>query len=205
MPWSTINLVITYLYAIFNLNPAIASASLDPFSDTPKNDTITIGLLVDNLQDGRQAIFAAQMAINQSNLGTGKNGNIFKLAIRETDGPWGKASTMVAELIYEEAAVALIGALDGRTAHLAEQVTAKSQIPYIETHATDPTLSRAFVPWFFRMVPNDYQVSTALTNHIYEQNKFSRVAIISDSTYDGKMAFLTFEKIITKNPKPKTV
>jgi ABC-type branched-subunit amino acid transport system substrate-binding protein len=115
------------------------------------------------------------------------------------DGPWGQASNKTVELIYEEMAVAIVGALDGRTAHLAEQVTAKSQIPYIETKATDPSLSKAFVPWFFRLIPNDYQVAKALTKDIYEQNNFSRVAIISDSSYDSKMASQAIKRIIREN------
>jgi ABC-type branched-subunit amino acid transport system substrate-binding protein len=187
-----------------NLNAAMPSTAYEPIIYTPPNDTITIGLLVDNLQNGQQAIIAAQLAIKQTNLIIGKSGNFFKLAIRETDGPWGQASNKTAELIYDEKVVAIVGVLNGRTAHLAEQVTAKSQITYIETLATDPTLSKAFVPWFFRVVPNDYQVSMALAKDIYERSMFSRVAIISDSSYDGKMASSTLKKVISgknlKNP-----
>lgn len=199
MPWPPTKLLIPYLLVVFNLNSAVTSAAFDSFSDNPKEDTITIGLLVDNLQDGEQAILAAQLAINQSNLDVGESGSLFKLAVREMDGPWGQASNKTVELIYEEMAVAIVGALDGRMAHLAEQVTAKSQIPYIETKATDPSLSKAFVPWFFRLIPNDYQVAKALTKDIYEQNNFSRVAIISDSSYDSKMASQAIKRIIREN------
>jgi ABC-type branched-subunit amino acid transport system substrate-binding protein len=199
MPWSSLTLVLSFLYAVFNLNATIASVAIDSYFDSQKKDTITIGLLVDNLQDGEQAILAAQLAINQSNLDRGESGSLFKLAVREMDGPWGQASNKTVELIYEEMAVAIVGALDGRTAHLAEQVTAKSQIPYIETKATDPSLSKAFVPWFFRLIPNDYQVAKALTKDIYEQNNFSQVAIISDSSYDSKIASQAIKRIIREN------
>jgi branched-chain amino acid transport system substrate-binding protein len=209
MPWPPTILLIPYLFVVFNLNSAITSAAFESFSDNPKEDTITIGLLVDNLQDGEQAILAAQLAINQSNLDRGESGSLFKLAIREMDGPWGQASNKTVELIYEEMAVAIVGALDGRMAHLAEQVSAKSQIPYIETKAADPSLSKAFVPWFFRIVPNDIQIAKALVIDIYDQNKYSRVAIISDRSYDGNLATMALEKVIEdkklRNPTYFTV
>jgi branched-chain amino acid transport system substrate-binding protein len=120
------------------------------------------------------------------------------LEYRVTDGLWGQASNMAVELIYEEKAVAIVGALDGRTSHLAEQVTAKSHVPYIETYASDPTLSKAFVPWFFQIIPNDYQVSKTFIEDIYNKHNLSKVAIISDNTYDGNIASSTFKKTISE-------
>jgi branched-chain amino acid transport system substrate-binding protein len=198
MSWSVIGVVIPLLYTAFGLIPSHVNLDIDSSYNVYKSDTITLGLLVNNLQEAQQTIHAAQMAINQENINVGQNGIFIKLAVKATDGPWGQASTKTAELIYEDDVVAIIGSLDGRTAHLTEQVTAKSQIPYIETHATDPTLSKAFVPWFFRVVPNDYQASRALAKDIYERRKFSRVAVISDNSYDGKMASTTFEKVIAE-------
>jgi branched-chain amino acid transport system substrate-binding protein len=154
----------------------------------PSADTITIGLLVENIHKGKDVTQAARLAIDSHNQGQPPPDNIFKLAIRFTDGPWGQAANRTVELIYQENAVALVGSLDGRTAHLVEQVTAKSHIPYLETKATDPTLSKAFVPWFFRLVPNDDQIAGAIVGNIYEEMGYSRVAVITDNTYDSNKA-----------------
>ena len=64
--------------------------------------------------------------------------------------------------------------------------------------ASDPTLSQAFVPWFFNCVPNDLQQSSILIKEIYQKDKSQKVAIVSDSTYDSRMAVRSFLKIIKK-------
>ena len=46
-----------------------------------------------------------------------------------------------------------MGSHDGRNAHLVEQVATKSQVVFLSAWASDPTLSQAFVPWFFSCVP----------------------------------------------------
>ncbi len=78
----------------------------------------------------------------------GFNGSPFKLVVRTTEGPWGAGSKESVGLVYEDEVRAIVGSLDGRNAHLAEQVVAKSHLVYMETKATDPTLSQAYVPWF---------------------------------------------------------
>lgn len=177
---------------------AIARPDLNSYLSYRQPDTITIGLLVENEQKGLDAVNAAQLAITQANQSHTGSNKIFKLAIRNTDGPWGQASNKTVELIYDEKAVAVVGVLNGRTAHLAEQVTAKSHIPYLETKATDPTLSKAFVPWFFRLVPNDDQIAKAIVSDIYRERNFSTVAVISDQTYDDVRAVISFKKMISE-------
>ena len=75
-------------------------------------------------------------------------------------------------MIYEDHVSLIVTALDGRNAHLAEQVTAKSHVVMLSTQSSDPTLSRAYVPWYFRMVPDDLQQSEIFVKEIYVKRKF---------------------------------
>lgn len=164
-----------------------------------KRDTVVIGILVNEETDNVLNIQAAQIAIDQANTESNKQGLIFRLETRRTDGPWGQASKKAVELIYDEKAVAIVGVLDGRTAHLAEQVATRSHTPYIETKATDPTLSKAFVPWFFQIVHNDQQVAEALVSDIYADNIQARVAVLYEDNYDEKMALSSLQDVVKSN------
>ncbi len=194
-----ITLVFPFLYALLWINP-VKDPGLEINQNLviQKTDTITIGLLLESAEADQDAIQAAQLAVNVANKSGDNQGTYFNLVHRATEGPWGQASNKCVELIFEEKAVAIVGSLNGRTAHLAEQVIAKSHIPYLETKATDATLSKAFVPWFFRLVPNDQQISVALAENIYYRNKYAKVAVLSDHTYDSKKAVETFNKVIAE-------
>ena len=106
---------------------------------------MTIGLLVPD-RSHAGVIQAAELAIaNANHTITGRA--VFKLAVRTTEGPWGAGSKESVGLVYEDESRVMIGSLDGRNGHLAEQVATKSPLTYMETFATEPTLSQAFVPF----------------------------------------------------------
>lgn len=147
---------------------------------------MTIGLLVpDNSYTG--VIGAAELAIQEANERGGFKGSPFKLVVRTTEGPWGAGSKESVALVYENDVRAIVGSLDGRNAHLAEQVAAKSHVVYLETRATDPTLSQAYVPWFIRNVPNDNQQAKAILDLIGEEGAENTAILVSES-YDTRYA-----------------
>ncbi|MCD4709814.1 MAG: ABC transporter substrate-binding protein, partial [Bacteroidales bacterium] len=92
---------------------------------------------------------------------------------------------------------AIIGSLDGRNGHLAEQVATKSHLTYIETFATEPTLSQAFVPWFMRVVPNDNQQSAAILNQIGKEGG-GTIGILSTEAYDTRYAVKSLTKAVVR-------
>ena len=96
-----------------------------------------------------------------------------------------------------------MGSLDGRNAHLAEQVATKTHIVYLSAWASDPTLSQAFVPWYFRCVPSDRQQARTLVNEIYIEKKLTRIGIISTDDYDSKLGASAFLKITESEKKPQ--
>lgn len=160
--------------------------------------TINIGLLIPDLSN-TQFIWAAEQAVVKANKSGGFQNQDFKLVVRSTEGLWGAGSKESVAFVYEDEVCAIIGSLDGRNAHLAEQVAAKSHVCYIEAYATDPTLSQAFVPWFMRVVPNDDQQAVALVGLIIK-NGGGKIGILSTDSYDANYAV----KSLTKEATHKT-
>jgi len=166
-------------------------------------DTIKIGLLIKN-RNSVAAINGAEIAIQEANDKGGCNGKPFKLEIRFMEGPWGTGSKEAVSLIFEEKVWAIMGSHDGRNAHLAEQATAKTRIVFLSAWAADPTLSQAFVPWYFSCVPNNTQQAEVLTDKINNRNNFRKVAVISENTYDAGFALKSFVNKITISSKTDT-
>jgi branched-chain amino acid transport system substrate-binding protein len=155
--------------------------------------SVNIGLLIPD-NKSMSARNGAEMAIRKANENGGFNGRLFRLVVRSTEGPWGTGSGEAANLIFEDKVWAILGSDDGRNAHLVEQVIAKTHMVFLSARASDPTLSKAFVPWFFNCVPNDLQQADALIDEIYNKRKINKIAVVSDDGYDSKMASESFLK-----------
>jgi len=156
-------------------------------------DTIAIGLLISDirLQEARRG---AELAVQKANQDKQLNGKIVKLITRSMEGPWGTGAKQTVDLVFNQKVWAIIGSHDGRNAHLAEQVIAKTQVSYISAWAGDPSLYQAYVPWYFSMVPNDIQQARALVQEIYQHKKYNTVAVLSDQEYDAETAINYFKE-----------
>jgi branched-chain amino acid transport system substrate-binding protein len=193
------NLFLSAMIFLFALSSLISP--IHSFSQT----TIKLGFLIRDKNDV-SAQQAAELAIEDANATGGYKGQKFELVTRSCDGPWGITSKQAVALIYEDQVPIVVTALDGRNAHLAEQVTAKSQVVMLSTLSSDPTLSRAYVPWYFRMVPDDKQQAEVLVEQIYRTDKATKVAVIALDSYDGKMSAETFRDMAKEKgyPTPET-
>jgi branched-chain amino acid transport system substrate-binding protein len=162
--------------------------------------TIKIGLLIKDSTyiSGMQG---AELAVRNANEKGGMNGSNFKLVVRSMEGPWGTGSKQAVNLIFQENVWALLGSHDGRNAHLVEQAATRTIVVLVSAWTGDPTLSQAFVPWFYNCVPNDRQQAIAITEEIFNKQKVKKVAVIYDSDYDSKQvlnSFLDETKLKTK-------
>ncbi len=155
--------------------------------------TVKIGLLIpDNKSLATK--YGAELAIRKANEKGGFNGRPFQLVVRSMEGPWGTGSKEAVNLIFEDEVWAIMGSHDGRNAHLVEQVITKARIVFLSAWASDPTLSQAFVPWYFSCVPNDLQQADVLIEEIYNKRKINKIAAVSDNGYDSKLALKSFVK-----------
>ena len=178
------SLLLILIFSIITGLPAIH----DPAQQQPP---IKIGLLIPDSKS-IAASQGAELAIRKANEKGGLNGTPFQLVVRSMEGPWGTGSKEAVSLIFEEKVWAILGSHDGRNAHLVEQACTKAGVVFVSAWASDPTLSQAFVPWFFNCVPTDIQQAEALFEEIYNARNFTRAAIISDNDYDSKQGLNSF-------------
>jgi len=155
--------------------------------------TVRIGLLIQD-KGSLAAQQGAELAVRRANEKGGIFGRPVELVVRSMEGPWGTGSKQAVDLIFKENVWALLGSHDGRNAHLVEQAATRSIVVFVSAWSSDPTLSQAYVPWFFNCVPNDDQQAETLVGEIYTSRKLSRVATIVDDTYESNQALKGFLK-----------
>jgi branched-chain amino acid transport system substrate-binding protein len=163
--------------------------------------SVKIGLLIP-YKKSNSARQGAELAIIEANEKGGYNGRPFRLVVRSMEGPWGTGSKEAVNLIFSDEVTAIMGSHDGRNAHLVEQVTTKTRIVFLSAWATDPTLSQAFVPWYFSCIANDLQQADVLIKTIYEKRVNAKIAIISLDDYDSKLSLESFLKRTKADGKP---
>lgn len=167
--------------------------------DIKRNDVVKVGLLIPKqgirAKEGLAVRQGAEMAIAEANTSGGFAGRPFKLIVRSDDGPWKSGSKKIVQLVFEDDVWAILGSLDGRSAHLAEQIITKGRVVLVSPWATDPTLTQIKIPWFFRCVPDDRQQARALVKEIFQVRLLKRVATVAEETYDAHMAATTFVQI----------
>ncbi len=159
------------------------------------DNIIKIGLLVSNTRSVA-AQNAAEMAIDQANEKEGNGGLHFQLVVRSMEGPWGTGSKEAVNLVFKEKVWAIMGSHNARNAHLVEQVISKTSVVFLSAWASDPTLSQAFIPWYFSCVPNDIQQADALIEEIYNKRKITKIAIVIDKGYDSNLTLKSLLKEI---------
>ena len=148
---------------------------------------IKIGLLISN-DSHIEAKLGAEAAVLETNRNGGINGKPIELITYSMEGPWGTGSKKVVDLVFKEKVWAILGSHDTRNAHLVEQVITKTHIVFLSAWASDPSLSQAFVPWYFSCVPNNNQQAKMFIKEIYNKNNIAKIAIVSDKNYESKLA-----------------
>lgn len=152
---------------------------------------VNIGLLIQD-KSSLAARQGAELAIKLANKQMEGSTPPFQLITKSMEGPWGTGAKQAIDLIFENEVWALLGSHDGRNAHLVEQAATKSTVVLVSAWSSDPTLSQAFVPWFFNCVPNDRQQAEGFIEEIYNRRNFTRVVTIADNTYDSNLALKNF-------------
>ena len=137
---------------------------------------------------------AQNLQSTYANQKAGATGKHYILDTKSLAGTWGTGSKKAVSLIFDDKVCAIMGSCDGGNAHLIEQVATKSRVVFLSAWSGDPTLSKAFIPWFFNCVPNYNQQADILIEEIYKKRKLWKIAIISDIAYDSKSARDSFKR-----------
>ncbi len=162
-------------------------------------EVVKVGLLVPDSGSraplGLAARHGAELAVARANRLGGIGGRPIKLIPRSMEGPWGSGSKEVVNLVFEEQVWAVLGALNGRNAHVAEQVVTKGLVALVSPWASDPTLTQVYTPWIFRSVPDDRQQARALAHEIFRARGLRRVATVAEDVYDARVAAAAFNRV----------
>ena len=125
------------------------------------------------------------MAVKEANTQGGYRGLPFEVVFRPNDGPWGMGAKQAVRLTYEDEVWAILGALDGHHAHLAELIAAKAWIPVVTPSASDLTIDYANVPWVFRCMPDDAQQAGMLVRHAGRRG-YKRTVVLSEGERESR-------------------
>ncbi|MGO8819146.1 MAG: ABC transporter substrate-binding protein [Terriglobia bacterium] len=142
--------------------------------------------------EGQELRRAAEMAIEEENAASLPGGLRLALAVRDETGPWGRASSEIVHLVFDDQAVALITSTDGGAAHLAEQVANKIGVPIL-TLSSDTATTEINLPWLFRMGPTDAVQARVFARDIYQNQKLQHVALLTQDDHDGRAGGEEFE------------
>jgi len=149
--------------------------------------TTVIGLFVPmngpDAPAGLEVQRGAALALEEA----GTPGRRFRLVSAASDVPWSAATGALVRLIYDQDAAAVIGALDAATAHLAEQVItrARGEAVFVTPWASEVSLTRVQIPWFFSVVPDDRRQAVALAREAFDARPEARVAVWVGSGLDA--------------------
>ena len=154
--------------------------------------------------EGQALLLAAQLAIEDEAASPLPEGRRLSIVPRDESGPWGRASNVIVQFVYEDRAVAIVTSLAGGSAHIAEQVGNKVGIPIV-TLSTDPTTTQINLPWIFRLGPTDTQQARAFARDIYIACKLKQVLLITENNHDGRIGGEEFQKAARASNAPPVV
>jgi branched-chain amino acid transport system substrate-binding protein len=147
---------------------------------------------------------ATRLAVERANAAGGYEGRPFRLVPVWSKDPWGSGIASLARTIYRENVRAVIGGVDGPSAHLAEQVVAKARLPLINPASTDETVNMANVPWTFTFMPTDTRQAEALAGEIMSRGASGEALIVSATDHDSRrLASELLGALTQKGPSPR--
>ncbi len=168
---------------------------------TAKPDEVTevrIGFLgpVENHPDqklGLMMLKGAQLAIDEANAAGGYGGKPFKLMIHNDQAVWGASSNEIVKMVYDEKVWAMLGSISGDSTHIALRVTLKTEVPIVNSAATDPTIPETIIPWYLTTLQDDRVQSYTLARRIYTDLGLQKVALLRVNDRYGRFGVLKFK------------
>ncbi len=142
---------------------------------------------------------AARLAVEQANAQGGFNGRSFRLIPAWSDQPWKAGVGGLARLVYHDRVWALVGGIDGATAHLAEQVVAKARLPLVCPASSDRTANVANVPWMFSVLPGDHLQAPLLAGVLAARGDARGFCFVSAQDHDSRVFLGELERALKRH------
>jgi branched-chain amino acid transport system substrate-binding protein len=139
---------------------------------------------------------AAELATLDANTQGGYRGKPFRLVPVWSANPWGTGVSALARIAYQDKVWAILGGLDGPTAHLAEQVVAKARLPLVSPTSSDRTANVANVPWMFSVLPGDHRQVPCLAEVLATRAGARGFSFISAQDHDSRLFLAELERAL---------
>ncbi len=161
-------------------------------------DEVRIGFLgpVENHPDeklGRMMLNGSQLAIEEANARGGYGGKPFKLMVHNDNATWGASSNEIVKMAYDDKVWAMLGSISGDSTHIGLRVTLKTEVPIVNSAATDPTIPETIIPWYLTTIQDDRVQGYTLARRIYSDLKLERVALLRVNDRYGRFGVLKFK------------
>jgi branched-chain amino acid transport system substrate-binding protein len=138
----------------------------------------------------------AVLALEEVNAEGGYRGRPFRLQPGWSENPWGTGVVEVTKMAFEHGAWALLGAIDGASTHLAEQVALKARITLVSSGSTDKTANMASVPWMFSCLPSDEAQAPVLAQAVAEGAGNRPFAMVAATDHDSHAALVELRRAL---------
>lgn len=173
--------------------PARDVVTLKP-SDVSEVAVGFLGPIQDNKDEplGRAMLRGAQMAIDDANARGGYGGKPFALKIHNDGALWGSSANEIVKMIYDEKVWGMLGSISADSTHIALRVSLRSELPMVNSAATDPTIPETIIPWLLTSIQDDRVQSYTLARRIYTDLGLKRIALLRVNERYGRFGVIKF-------------
>ena len=141
---------------------------------------------------GRSMLHGAEMAIEEANARGGYGGKPFSLKIHNDGALWGSSSNEIVKMVYDDKVWAMLGSISGDSTHIALRVSLRSELPIVNSAATDPTIPETGIPWILTSIQDDRVQSYTLARRIYSDLGLKRIALLRVNERYGRFGVIKF-------------
>jgi branched-chain amino acid transport system substrate-binding protein len=117
----------------------------------------------------------------------------------------GNTANETVKLIFEDKVLAFLGSMSSDTTHVALRVALKGEVAELTSISTDPTITQIVVPWIFRCLADDWSQSRALAKYLFQERKFTRVALLERNNRYGRMGSAEIKRVAKRMGHPITL
>ena len=131
--------------------------------------------------------------IEEANARGGYGGKPFKLMVHNDQAIWGASSNEIVKMRYTDEVWGMLGSISGDSTHIGLRVSLKSELPIVNSAATDPTIPETIIPWYLTTIQDDRVQSYTLARRIYTDLKLHRIALLRINDRYGRFGVLKFK------------
>ena len=88
------------------------------------------------------------------------------------------ASNEIVKMSYDDKVWAMLGSISGDSTHIALRVSLKTEVPIVNSAATDPTIPETIIPWYLTTIQDDRVQSYTLARRIFTDLRLQKVALL---------------------------